>query len=123
MDKIKMNKRRNIYLNDPLMKLAEKTASAKGGFSRRLGEIVERYEALLNLEPIPNFSTDELSIVSDTVSSGYVTSQTVESLHIDVQYSPAGSDEERQALSKKIESMSPGQRLVLIERACSMDGE
>ncbi|WP_044503159.1 hypothetical protein [Megasphaera massiliensis] len=119
----KVTKRKNIYMNDPLVKLSEKMDSFKGGFSRRLGEIVERYGILLDLEPIPEFSPEDLVIVNSVVSSDYVTARTVESLHIDVRYSEAGSDAERNILSQKIERLTPGQRLVLIERACGKDGE
>lgn len=118
-----MNKRKSIYLNEPLMRAAEEAKNYDGGFSRRLGEIVGRYYILLDLEPIPELSQEELSIISGIASKDFVNSRMVQALHIDVQYSPAGSDEERQELSKKIEPLTPGQRLALIEMACSKNGE
>ncbi len=45
-----MNKRKSIYLNEPLMRAAEESKTYEGGFSRRLGEIVGRYYILLDLD-------------------------------------------------------------------------
>ncbi len=112
-----MNKRKSIYLNEPLMRAAEESKTYEGGFSRRLGEIVGRYYILLDLEPIPDFIPGELDIIREVVSKDYVNARMVQALHIDVQYSPAGDEATCQELSKKIEPLTPGQRLVIIEKA------
>ena len=55
-----MNKRRSIYLGEPLMRLAEEIVESKnGGFSRKLCEIVERYQLIIDLEVLPDFTSDE----------------------------------------------------------------
>lgn len=69
--------RKTIYMNDPLIKLKEQTTN--GGFSRRLGEIVERYDIIMKLTPEPpKFSREELKGVK--VMKFVVRSETTEAL-------------------------------------------
>ena len=52
-----MNK--TIYLNETLEKLAEKTkgdSPRSGRFSSRLGEIVDRYDIIMELTELPEMS-------------------------------------------------------------------
>ena len=68
-----MNK--TIYMNEPLMRLAEETKAAtrrNGGFSSRLGEIVERYEILLELTEVPDLTEKETQIMEEVICGAVI---------------------------------------------------
>lgn len=112
-----MNKRRSIYLGEPLMRLAAEISESKsGGFSRKLCEIVERYRLIMDLEVLPDFTSDEIDILRGIIIGEYINSRKVRGLHLDVLSSDIGEKEELQILSKKIETLTAGQRLALIEK-------
>ena len=68
-----MNKRRSIYLGEPLMQLAEEIVESKsGGFSRKLCEIVERYQLIIDLEVLPDFTSDEIDILRGIIIGEYI---------------------------------------------------
>lgn len=112
-----MNKRKSIYLGEPLMRLAEEISESKsGGFSRKLCEIVERYQLIIDLEVLPAFTSDEIDILRGIIIGEYINSRKVRGLHLDVLSSDIGEKEELQILSKKIETLTAGQRVALIEK-------
>lgn len=113
--------KRTIYMSEPLERLAEETrgnSRRTSGFSRRLGEIVERYQVMLDLdaETLPVLNDIELSIMGEVLSGAVIDRRKIRGLHLDVLDAAVGSDEDRKQLSKKIEGMTAGQRLALIER-------
>ena len=89
--------------------------AAGGNFSARLDEIVERYGILLDLEDLPDFSEVEIEILSEIVCGSAIDRRTVRGLHLDVLDAASGTQEERDALSRKVEEMTAGQRIKLIE--------
>ena len=95
--------------------LAEKMRRERGNFSGRLDEIVERYNILLDLETLPDFSEEEVAILAETIGGSAVDRRRVRGLHLDVIDVEAGTQQERETLAAKIETMGTGQRLKLIE--------
>lgn len=110
--------KRTIYMSGPLMRLAEETkgdSRRTSGFSRRLGEIVERYKIMLDLDTPPDLTDTELSIMGEVLAGAIIDRRKIRGLHLDVLDAANGSDEDRKQLSKKIEALTAGQRLVLVE--------
>ncbi len=111
-----MKKNKQIYMNVPLAGLEADVKEAGTSFSARLGEIVERYNILLDLEELPDFSEAEMEILSEVICGAGVDRRKVRGLHLDVLDAASGTQEEREELSRKVAEMGAGQRLVLIER-------
>ena len=95
--------------------LAEKMRQERGNFSGRLDEIVERYNILLDLEALPDFSEEEVAILAETIGGSAVDRRRVRGLHLDIIDAATGTSQERDVLSAKIETLTAGQRLKLIE--------
>lgn len=111
--------RKMIYMNDPLIKLAEETkgnSARTSGFSRRLGEIVERYDIILSLTTLPEFSEAEIKILSECICGSTINSRKIRGLHLDILDAETGSREEKQSLSSKIEKLSPADRMIIVEK-------
>ena len=109
-------KSKQVYMNEPLIALESTMKENGGSFSARLGEIVERYGILLSLEEVPDFSDEEVYILSECVCGSYINCRKVRGLHLDVLDAATGTQEEREELSHKVEKMGAGARLALIER-------
>lgn len=110
--------KRTIYMSDPLVRLAEKTrgdSRRTSGFSRRLGEIVERYQIMLDLDTLPKLTDTELAIMGEVLCGAVIDRRKIRGLHLDVLDAAVGSDDDRKLLSEKIEALTAGQRLVLVE--------
>ena len=104
---------------NPALAGLEADVKAQGGsFSARLGEIVERYSILLDLEELelPEFSEEETAILSECICGAGVDRRKVRGLHLDVLDAASGTQEERDVLSRKVEKMTAGQRLSVIEK-------
>lgn len=111
-----MAKTKQVYMNDPLVGLEAETKESGWSFSARLGEIVERYQILLDLEELPDFSEDETMILGEAICGAGVNRRFVRGLHLDVLDVSIGTEEEREELSRKVAEMGAGARLALIER-------
>ena len=110
--------KRTIYMSDPLVRLAEKTrgdSRRTSGFSRRLGEIVERYQIMLDLDILPELTDTELAIMGEVLCGAVIDRRKIRGLHLDVLDAAVGSDDDRKQLYKKIEALTAGQRLALVE--------
>ncbi|WP_278948135.1 hypothetical protein [Megasphaera elsdenii] len=110
--------KRTIYMSDPLVRLAEKTrgdSRRTSGFSRRLGEIVERYQIMLDLDTLPELTDTELAIMGEVLCGAVIDRRKIRGLHLDVLDAAVGSDDDRKQLYKKIEALTAGQRLALVE--------
>lgn len=110
--------KRTIYMSDPLVRLAEKTrgdSRRTSGFSRRLGEIVERYQIMLDLDTLPELTDTELAIMGEVLCGAVIDRRKIRGLHLDVLDAAVGSDDDRKQLHKKIEALTAGQRLALVE--------
>lgn len=99
----------NVDRLDAIMK------EAGGNFSARLDEIVGRYNILLDLEALPNFSEVEMAILGEVICGSVIDRRKVRGLYLDVLDAALGTEIDRAELSTLIESMSIGQRLKLIE--------
>jgi len=68
---------KTIWLNPPLERLADECGRGNTGragrFSARLGDIVERYTALMAVATMPVLTHEELMILSATVAGSVVT--------------------------------------------------
>lgn len=108
-----------IYLTDTLTKLAEETkgdSRRNGRFSARLGEIVDRYMWMLELEELPTFTEKETQILGEVICGSVIDRRKIRGLHIDVLDSSIGTEVEKNELYKKLSSMTVGQRIKLIEQ-------
>ena len=111
-----MAKNKQIYMSPALTELETEMKESGGSFSARLGEIVERYGILLSLEEIPDFTEDEIEVLSEMVCGSYINCRKIRGLHLDALDVASGTPEIRQAVSEKIEKMTAGQRITLIEK-------
>lgn len=109
------SKTKQVYMNTSLLDLESKMKENGGSFSARLDEIVGRYQILLNLEPLPEFSEEETMILSEVICGSAIDRRKVRGMHLDILDAATGTQEERNALSAKVEAMTAGQRLKLIE--------
>lgn len=110
--------KRTIYMSEPLEQLADETrgdSRRTSGFSRRLGEIVERYQIMLDLDTLPELTDTELAIVGEVLCGAVIDRRKIRGLHLDVLDAATGSDDDRKQLSEKIEALTAGQRLALVE--------
>lgn len=108
--------RKTISTGANIDRLDAEVKAAGGNFSARLDEIVERYGILLSLEEVPDFTEDEIEVLSEMVCGSYINCRKIRGLHLDALDVASGTPEIRQAVSEKIEKMTAGQRLALIER-------
>lgn len=108
--------RKTISTGANIDRLDAEVKAVGGNFSARLDEIVERYGILLSLEEVPDFSDEEVYILSEVVCGSYINCRKVRGLHLDVLDAATGTQEERETLSRKVAEMGAGQRLALIER-------
>ena len=108
--------RKTISTGANIDRLDAEVKAVGGNFSARLDEIVERYQILLTLEEVPDFSDEEVYILSECICGSYINCRKVRGLHLDVLDAASGTAEERETLSRKVAEMGAGQRLALIER-------
>ena len=110
--------KRTIHMRDPLERLADATrgdSRRTSGFSRRLGEIVERYKSMLELDTPPELTETELTIVGEVLAGAVIDRRKIRGLHLDILDAATGTPDDRKQLSKKIEGLTAGQRLALVE--------
>ena len=111
--------KRTIYMSEPLERLADETrgdSRRTSGFSRRLGEIVERYRIMLDLNTLPELTDTELSIIGEVLCGAVIDRRKIRGLHLDVLDAATGISDDRKKLSAKIETLTAGQRLALVEK-------
>ena len=111
-----MAKTKQVYMNPALAELEADVKERGASFSARLGEIVERYQILLDLEALPDFEEAETEILSEVICGAGVDRRKIRGLHLDVLDAATGTIAEREELSRKVEEMGAGARLTLIER-------
>lgn len=113
--------RKTIYMSEPLTRLAEETrgdSRRTSGFSRRLGEIVERYQIMLDIDAatLPDLTDSEMEILGEVVMGSVIDARKIRGLHLDPLDAATGRPEERKQLAAKIEPLTAGQRLALVEK-------
>ena len=106
--------KKTIYMNDPLIKLNEQTTN--GGFSRRLGEIAERYDIIMKLTPEPpKFSPEEMHILGEVLAGAKISAGFIYSMSFEIQDSVLETPEIRESLAKKIDAMTAAEKVKMIE--------
>lgn len=106
--------KKTVYMNDPLIRLSEQTPG--GGFSRRLGEIVERYDIIMRLTPEPpEFTPAEMHVLGEVLAGAKISTALIYSLGFEVQDSVLETPEIREALAKKIDGMTAAEKIKMIE--------
>ena len=113
--------RKTIYMSEPLIRLAEETrgdSRRTSGFSRRLGEIVERYQIMLDIDAqkLPKLTDGEMEIMGEIVMGSVIDARKIRGLHLDPLDAATGTPEERKQLAAKIEPLTAGQRIALVEK-------
>ena len=106
---------KTISMGGAIEALSDKMKQEGGNFSARLDEIVERYQMILDLEELPEFSEDEMEILNEVIWGNIVDRRKVRGLHLDVLDAATGTQAARNDLSAKVAEMTAGQRLKLIE--------
>lgn len=110
--------RKQIWINPPLERLIEQCGHAKGRdgkFSRRLGDVVERYETIIKLTPVPELTDDEKMILGEVICGSIISPLTINRMDESVMYCATGTEVERQALSEKVSNWSVAERMAVIE--------
>lgn len=110
--------RKQIWMNPPLERLNEQCGKAKGRdgqFSRRLGDIVERYDVLIKLTPVPELTDEEKMILGVVICGGVLSHLTVKYMDESVIESGAGNADTLKQLSDKVRSWSMAERIAVIE--------
>lgn len=114
---------KNVWLNPPLERLKEqidkdnkgKKAGRGGGFSARLGDIVERYEAIIALTKTPELSEEETYILSEVVSGSVISTTLIRHMDAWVLDCASGTQAEREALAERVASWTAAERIAAIE--------
>ena len=104
--------RKNIYMNPPLDQLLEETKPGK--FSQRIGDVVERYNVIMKLTDLPEFTDDETMILSEVICGSTITPTMIRLMHWSVM-DTQGDIDVKKSLADKIELLSPAQRIKLVE--------
>ena len=114
-----MGMRKNIYMNPPLEALAEKVSELEkgrdGNFSRRLGDIVERYTVLMSLVPAPKMSDEEMVLLASVIYGSPVNTTQIRLLNEYILDSGTSSLEIREGFAKKVAKWSICERLMAVE--------
>ena len=70
---------------------------------------------MLDLDTLPELADTELAIVGEVLCGAVIDRRKIRGLHLDVLDATTGSDDDRKQLSGKIEALTAGQRLTLVE--------
>ena len=70
---------------------------------------------MLDLDTPPELTDTELSIMGEVLAGSVIDRRKIRGLHLDVLDATVGSDDDRKQLSGKIEALTAGQRLTLVE--------
>jgi len=109
--------RKQIWMNPPLERLAEQSQGKgrDGTFSRRLGDIVERYEVLMKLTPVQELSDIEKMIIGEVICGSVISPTTIRHMPESIMDCATGTKEDRVTLSKAIKTLSMAERIAIIE--------
>lgn len=81
----------------------------------RLGDIVNRYEIIMQVTPVAKLTADELMILGESICGFDMTPRAVSNLHETLMDCSTGDEKERLALRSKIMKLSAAERIALIE--------
>lgn len=106
--------RKQIWMNPPLEKLADqfKDKTRNGTFSRRLGDIVERYEAIMANTTVPAMTDEEKMVLGAAVCGSMLTPVAIRYLHESIaDLGIAGAKE----LAERVQQWTAAERIAAIE--------
>ncbi|QHZ51213.1 hypothetical protein [Paenibacillus larvae] len=110
--------RKQIWMNPPLVKLAAECGKAngrEGKFSARLGDVVERFDIIMKLTPAPEMNDIEKMILGEVVCGSALSPVTIKYMPESIMDAATGTEEEREALSRKVTTWSAAERIAAIE--------
>ena len=67
------------------------------------------------MDSLPTLTETELAIVGEVLSGAVIDRRKIRGMHLDVLDAATGTPDDRKKLSKKIEGLTAGQRLALVE--------
>lgn len=113
MTKDRNSKRPSIYLNPPLERV-QSSLGTDQSLSRRLGEIVERYELIITNPP--TLTERERAILVETFADRDITPLVLKYLHDElIDHGVGDFETEVKPLAARIDSMILAKRVALIE--------
>ena len=112
--------RKTIWMNESLLKLQEKLdrdglgqkQGRSGGYSRRLGEIVERYDLIISSITAPDLTDSEKIIIEKVISTHSITPVMIKYLE---DFIIVKLDIDKQELYLKLKKLNINEKIVLIE--------
>jgi len=110
--------KKTIWMNEPLTRLndsLEKVGGRGGKFSSRLGDVVERYDLIIRLTPVPHLSDTEKMILGEVICGSALSAASIKWMHDSVLDCASGTQEEQHELSRKIVALTAAERIALIE--------
>ncbi|MEG0729646.1 MAG: hypothetical protein RR420_08490 [Anaerovoracaceae bacterium] len=112
-------KAKTIWLNPPLERVMaglEQKNGRAGQFSRRIGDIAERYNMIISETEPPELTTSELSILGDALCSTEINNLSMKYMHENILASTIGTEEERKNLSRRAEKWSIVEKIAILEK-------
>ena len=109
------SKKTSIWMTDPLIKLKNNLPEGRT-FSGRISDIAERYTAIVGNTECPELSEEEVYILSEVFSGGFLTNTKIKYLHEEILDAASGTEEERRALSEKVKSWTATEKVLFLEK-------
>lgn len=111
---------KTIWMNPPLEKLAaecrEEGGRGRGGmFSRRLGDIVERYDAIMKNTTTPELTVDEKMILGVVFGGGNVSPLSIRYLGDSIIDTRAAPLEQLKAFAEKANRWTASEKVAAVE--------
>lgn len=113
---------KTIWMNPPLEKLNASLNDAsspsdrrKGQFSQRLGDIVERYDAILKNTAAPELTADEKMIIGVVFGSGNVSPLAIRHMGDSIIDTGAAPIDQLKELAAKANDWTAAEKVALIE--------
>lgn len=108
-------KKTSIYLN-PILTEAKDLATERGlSLSRLLGDVFERYQGMLRMVRVPDFTQAEKEILSEVIMGSYVGPDMLRAMPDSIFDAAMGSTAEKEALKAKLQALQPIERMAVVE--------
>ena len=104
--------RKDLWMNPPL----ERVLKSATNFSRRLGDIVDRYELILKSAEAPIITKKERMILIDAFGSTIINETAIKNMDENILQSQVGTQEERKELAEKITRLNIVEKILIIEK-------
>lgn len=108
-------KKTSIYLN-PILSEAKDLAAERGlSLSRLLGDVFERYQGMIRMVRLPNFTQTEKEILSEVILGSYVSPDMLRAMPDSIFDAATGSVAEKEALKAKLLALQPIERMAVVD--------